>query len=401
VVADVLWGSPGPPPPWSGAARRADRALRSTVALYALIVSLTVSSRVFSDGGRADGGLAFLLLVPFPLATILVVRRPLDGWRLTLVWLVLTPFLLEPPEQLATPLEPWQWFFLCPVLLAVAWAVRPRQTVAVGAVTLLVLVSMPAWSPWLRGADGPATVLGVVVPLVVGASLGARGRATRTLAAEQLRVAEEQAARGALAERARIAREMHDVVAHHLSLIAVRSETAPYRLAPLPDPAAAELAGVAETAREALTELQRLLGVLRSDDQSVDRAPQPGVGTLPALLRDVQAAGTDLAWDVEPIVVPDLLGLTVYRIVQQAVANATQHAPGAAVRVRVVRDGDHVLVEVTNRAGRDEGRTGAGLGLQGMRERVEVHGGSLEAAREPGGGFRVRARLPDPAPGPS
>ncbi|TFV50380.1 hypothetical protein E4P43_11390 [Blastococcus sp. TF02A-35] len=237
-------------------------------------------------------------------------------------------------------------------------------------------------------------LLGVGVPLVVGASLGARQRASRNLVEEQVRAAETQAARGALAERARIAREMHDVVAHHLSLIAVRCETAPYRLAPLQEPAVGELTEIAGTAREALTELQRLLGVLRSDDQSAERAPQPGLGTLPGLLADVRAAGTDVTWDVEPLVVPDLVGLTAYRVVQQAVANAAQHAPGSAVRVRVVRESDDLLLEVTNGPGAAPGRSGAGLGLQGMRERVEVHAGRLEAGPLPDGGFRVAARLP-------
>ena len=151
---------------------------------------------------------------------------------------------------------------------------------------------------------------------------------------------------------------------------------------------------MAGTAREALTELQRLLGVLRSDDHAAERAPQPGLGTLPALLQNVRAAGTDLVWDVEPVVVPDLLGLTVYRVVQQAVANATQHAPGSAVRVRVARAGDELLVEVTNGPGAAPGHPGAGLGLQGMRERVEVHDGRLQTEPADDGGFRVLARLP-------
>lgn len=364
-------------------------------ALYGLLVAVVTAGAVINDAGRANGGVAFLLLLPYPIAIALAVRRPLDGWRLTTVWLVVTPFLIPPPVEDIPLLEPWQWCFWCPVLLATAWALSARAAVVVGAVSLLLLGTSLGWSPWTPDPELlTPSVLGVVVPLVVGASLEARGRARRDLASEQARAAETQAARGALAERARIAREMHDVVAHHLSLIAVRCETAPYRLAPLPEAAAGELAEVADTAREVLTELQRLLGVLRSDDQSAERAPQPGLGTLPALLAAVRAAGTDLTWDVEPVVVPDLLGLTVFRVVQQAVANAAQHAPGSAVRVRVVRAGEELHVEVTNGPGPAPGRRGAGLGLQGMRERVEVHGGRLEAEPTADGGFRVLARLP-------
>ena len=398
ALADVLWASAGPPqPPWASGSRKVDRALLATVAVYALVVAIVVAGRVLNDSGRANGGVAFLLLLPLPVAVVLAVRRPLDGWRLSTVWLIATPFLVQGPSGDVSLLEPWQWCFWCPVLLAAAWAVPPRDAVVVGALSLFVVLTLPGWSPWTPQLVFVPAVLGVGVPLVVGASLGARGRATRNLAEEQARAAETQAARGALAERARIAREMHDVVAHHLSLIAVRCETAPYRLAPLPEPAAGELAEVAGTAREALTELQRLLGVLRSDDHAAERAPQPGLGTLPALLQDVRAAGTDLVWDVEPVVVPDLLGLTVYRVVQQAVANATRHAPGSAVRVRVVRAGDELLVEVTNGPGVAPGHPGAGLGLQGMRERVEVHDGRLETEPADDGGFRVLARLPVPA----
>jgi signal transduction histidine kinase len=394
ALADVLGASSGPSDlPWLTGSRKADRALLAVVASYALIVAITAAGNVLNDSGRANGGVAFLLLLPLPIGTVLTVHRPLDGWRLTTIWLILTPFLVQPPERDVPLLEPWQWCFWLPVLLATAWAVRPRATVAVGVLSLLVVATMPGWSPWTPDAD-VSGVLGVVAPLVVGASLGARGRASRDLAEEQARAAETQAARGALAERARIAREMHDVVAHHLSLIAVRCETAPYRLGPLPETAAGELAEVADTAREALTELQRLLGVLRSDDQSAERAPQPGLGTLPALLTAVRAAGTNLTWDVEPVVVPDLLGLTVFRVVQQAVANAAQHAPGAAVRVCVVRAAEELHVEITNGPGLAPGRAGAGLGLQGMRERVEVHGGLLQAEPAADGGFRVLARLP-------
>ncbi|MGY1804090.1 sensor histidine kinase [Blastococcus sp. SYSU D00922] len=395
AVAEVLWTSPGPTdPPWRTGVRRLDRWLLGAVAGYALVVAIVAAGGVINDSGRANGGVAFLLLLPLPIAVVLALYRPLDGWRLSTIWLVATPFLIQGGGGDVPLLEPWQWCFWCPVLFAAAWAVPPRATLVVGALSLLVVLTLPGWSPWTPPLTFVPALLGVGVPLVVGASLGARQRAGRDLAAEQVRAAETQAARGALAERARIAREMHDVVAHHLSLIAVRCETAPYRLAPLPEPAAGELAEIAGTAREALTELQRLLGVLRSDDQSAERAPQPGLGTLPGLLAAVRAAGTDLEWDVEPVVVPDLVGLTAFRVVQQAVANAAQHAPGSAVRVRVVRDADDLVLEVTNGPGAAPGRAGAGLGLQGMRERVEVHAGRLDAGPLADGGFRVAARLP-------
>jgi signal transduction histidine kinase len=293
-------------------------------------------------------------------------------------------------------LEGWQWLLWCPVLLATAWASARRVAVGVAVVSLALLVVLALTSPWpVDVAQSlPVSAVGVLAPLVVGGSLGARWDARRALEAEQARTAEAQAARGALAERARIAREMHDVVAHHLSLIAVRCETAPYRLAPLDERAGAELAQVAGTARSALTELQRLLGVLRAEDQEAERAPQPGMADLGALLDRTRAAGVDLAVRVEETALPDTLGLSVYRIVQQALSNAAQHSPGAPVRVTVTRDGGVLRVEVVNGPGTAPGTPGAGTGLTGMRERVELHGGRLDAGPGEDGGFRVLAEVP-------
>ena len=183
-----------------------------------------------------------------------------------------------------------------------------------------------------------------------------------------------------------------------MSMIAVRCETAPYRLGELPDPARTELAEVAAAAREALTEMQNLLGVLRSDEQAPDRAPQPGVADLEPLLVDARAAGADLTWDVDAGEVPAPLGLTVYRIVQQGLANAAQHAGGAPVRVVVGRTAERLTVEIVNGAGTGPSVPGSGQGLRGMAERVEVHGGTLATGPDADGGFSVRAELPTGGP---
>jgi signal transduction histidine kinase len=187
---------------------------------------------------------------------------------------------------------------------------------------------------------------------------------------------------------------MHDVVAHELSAIAVRAETAPYRVPTLPPEAKRELAEMATTARQALTELQQLLGVLRAEDQQADRAPQPGLTGLPDLVAAARADGVAVAADLAELDVPAPLGLTVFRIVQQSLANAVQHAPGAPVDIAVRPERGRLVVVVTNGPGVHPGERGAGLGLLGMRERAELHGGSLEAAPTPDGGFTVRAELP-------
>ena len=381
-------------PPWRPRRRRWDRALLAVALLYGVIVVGTASGT--SEAGRLTSGLFLMCAAPLFAGLVLAVRRPLDAWRLTLLGLVLTAYVLSPPPAPAPVLEGWQWLLWCPVLLAAAWASPRRVAGGVAAVSLALLVVLGTTSPWpvdLRYSL-PVSSVGVLAPLVVGASLGARWDARRALEAEQARTAEAQAARGALAERARIAREMHDVVAHHLSLIAVRCETAPYRLAPLDERAGAELAQVAGTARSALTELQRLLGVLRAEDQDAERAPQPGTADLDALFAGVRAAGTDVRVSVADLALPDTLGLSVFRIVQQALSNAAQHAPGAPVDVTVRAADGAVRVEVVNGPGTAPGTPGAGSGLTGMRERAELHGGRLDAGPTADGGFRVLAELP-------
>ncbi|MGX5656982.1 sensor histidine kinase [Geodermatophilus nigrescens] len=395
AVAAALWTAVDTGrPPWRPRKRRWDRLLLLVVALAGYVTWLTASGAGASS--RLSSGLFLLTAAPLLAGFVLAVRRPLDGWRLSLLGLVLVGYALPPPPAPAPVLEGWQWTLWCPVLLAVAWACARRVALGVAVVSLVLVVVLGATTPWpvdLR-LTLPVAFLGVLAPLVVGASLGARWDARRALEAEQARTAEAQAARGALAERARIAREMHDVVAHHLSLIAVRCETAPYRLAPLDARAGAELAEVAGTARTALTELQRLLGVLRAEDQDAERAPQPGTADLGALFAGVRAAGTDLRVEVADLDLPAGLGLSIFRIAQQALSNAAQHAPGAPVRVTVRQDGAAVRVEVVNGPGAAPGTPGAGNGLTGMRERAELHGGRLDAGPTADGGFRVLAELP-------
>jgi signal transduction histidine kinase len=207
--------------------------------------------------------------------------------------------------------------------------------------------------------------------------------------------AAQQAALAAAEERTRIAREMHDVVAHGLSVIVVQADGARYAAERDPDIAAATLSRVSETAREALTEMRRTLGLLRSGDEAQTR-PQPRLLDLPALVEETRAAGTPVRADLPgpEVAVPDGVALTTYRVVQEALSNIRKHAgPGATASVSV-SVGEAATVEV-----RDDGRGASaaddgGLGLVGMRERVTAHGGLLETGPATGGGFRVWARIP-------
>ena len=390
----IVSGSQPGPLPWGNRSRLARRLLVGALTLYGLLVVVAASNSM-SVSGRSDGVLVFVWGLPMVAALVLTVRRPLDGWRLLTLWLVLTAYLLEPPAQVGPLLEAWQWCLWVPVLLAAGWALPRRTAFGVGLASALVLVLLRYGTTWPVGPGYlQVSLLAVAAVLLVGMSLGARWDARRALAEEQLRTETALAARGALAERARIAREMHDVVAHELSAIAVRAETAPYRVPTLPPEARTELAEMATTARRALVELQQLLGVLRAEDQQADRAPQPGLSSVADLVAATRADGVEVTADLPELDVPPALGLTVFRIVQQALANAVQHAPGARVHLGLGVQHRQLVLAVSNGPGRGEGAPGAGVGLLGMRERAELHGGTLSAGPTRDGGFAVRAELP-------
>jgi signal transduction histidine kinase len=204
----------------------------------------------------------------------------------------------------------------------------------------------------------------------------------------------EHATRG---ERARIARELHDVVAHHLSMISVQAETARLTTAGMPPDGAKRLLAIGDTARAALTEMRRLLGVLRDDaGAEPTRAPQPGLAQLVELVDEARASGAASTRLIVRGKVGPLdpgLELTAYRIVQEALTNARRHAPGAAVDVELCYATDALRVRV-----RDNGpglaSDGGGHGLLGMRERVASVGGELRTGAGRLGGFLVEASLP-------
>ncbi|WP_380278428.1 sensor histidine kinase [Kitasatospora purpeofusca] len=207
------------------------------------------------------------------------------------------------------------------------------------------------------------------------------------------------------AERARIARELHDVVAHNVSVMIVQADGAAYVLDNSPQQAKEALGTIASTGRQALVEMRRLLGVLRTaDTKGEEYVPQPGVEELPELLDQVRTAGlqVDFATSGDPRELPRGVELTVYRIVQEALTNVRKHG-GPDVHARVAVDfGERelaVLIEDDGRGSTDEqlvagGADGQGHGLIGMRERVGMVSGSLDVGPRPGGGFRIRAVLP-------
>ena len=336
---------------------------------------------------------AVLAVTPLPLAA----RYPLLAWRIG--WLAL----------LLVPLEPaywwggWPWGPAQVLAMLVALSVAGLRNGRAALWWMWALTLIP-WGLWLHAdvadKNGPVSATVVLTAVLIAAdSVGLRLTAERDLAAQAERTETERAQRAVLEERTRIARELHDVVAHHMSLIAVQAETAPYRITGMSQAASAEFGSLSATARDALAEMRRLLGVLRHDDPA-SLAPQPRLCDVPALVDAARRAGVpvELVAPAALAQVPSAVGVCAYRIVQECLSNASQHAPGAAITVSVGHERDAVLLRVTNGPGvpaePSYRERGSGHGLIGMRERVGVLGGSLSAGSAPDGGFVVSAVLP-------
>jgi signal transduction histidine kinase len=268
----------------------------------------------------------------------------------------------------------------------------------------------------LGGHTGvPVILLTALVPAaaLAGVAQRARGEAARQASAREVMAGTlaDHLARG---ERARIARELHDVVAHYISMIAVQAEAARETTPGLPAAGAQRLAEIADTARAGLTEMRRLLGVLREDaGGAAARHPQPGLPQVADLIdaaRETSGAGTRLIVSGPVTAFDPSVELAAYRIVQEALTNARRHAPGAAVDVELCYGEDTLLLRVRDngpgppdRNGKDGAESPAGSlghGLAGMQERATAAGGSLHTAADPGGGFLVEATLPAKAERP-
>ncbi len=251
---------------------------------------------------------------------------------------------------------------------------------------------------FIRAPDVPLTeLIWLSFPLtgVFAISAAAARHSERArLAEERAERSEEHAQRAVDDERSRIARELHDVIAHSVSVMTVQAGAVRRLLKPDQEREREALLTVEETGRQALTEMRRLLGVLRQSDEKAALAPQPGLATLEQLVAQVREAGlpVELRVEGEEIALPPGIDLSAYRIVQEALTNALKHAGPARAWVVVRYGADEVEVEVAN-DGVSNGGSG-GYGLIGMRERAALYGGDLTAGPRDGGGFTISARLP-------
>jgi signal transduction histidine kinase len=358
-----------------------------------------------------------------------LVGTPIAGpsWLLGLLPLLLgAPFLL----RRRTPLLMWTAIWAIVVLLyllsgyrpeSLAFGPNPETPIPLTFVLFAAAYSLGAHASFRRAAAGLVVATPVVVELSQHGGLGValsmfqlaafllagvlvRARRQGALLAAWNAAVQRRAEQAAAAERARIARELHDIVAHHLSVVVLHAAGA--RASGGADPET--LAEIEDSGRRALTETRRLFGVLREPDEETGRAPQPGISELPALAGSLRAAGLDVSLSIDGnhTALPPAVNVSAYRIVQEALTNVLKHAGPARAEVTVGCADSAVSIEVTDDgsgnpappAVQGEGEVAGGQGLAGMRERVALFGGDLRAGPRPGGGFSVCARLPTGEP---
>jgi signal transduction histidine kinase len=382
---------------WTGAGLS-----RADLALPAVLVVVGVAEVLLTDVPRAVAATTTVLA-----CALLVGRRRLPATLATAACLVvvLQGWLGVDDEDLVAPLG---------IIFAGCYALgRHARTVPGVAGLLLVDAAVHVESPWTLPAAQDVLWVGVLTvgPWLFGRLVRSHALANEELAAQGRRLVEEQrelAERAVADERRRIARELHDVIAHSLSVMVVQAGAAESALRTDPDTAERGLQEIQRAGRTALDETGRLLHLLRDTDEP-DLAPQPSAAQLPDLVEVFRAAGldVDLVLDGSTDGLPAGVDLSVYRIVQEGLTNVLKHAPGTAVQVGYHRRPDGVDVDL--RSGRERGMqdgqpdrhldrqlglASTGRGLVGMRERVAVFGGDLDAATTDDGGYVVRARLP-------
>jgi signal transduction histidine kinase len=298
--------------------------------------------------------------------------------------------------------EPSAWILLPGLAFYSAGSLVPRSRAPLGLASVLVaLVVVFATLDWLTTFD-PDIIFGVVWvtgPWMIGVAVRETLERNRDLAIEAER-ARGEAERAAVAERERIARELHDVLAHSLGVMVVQASLAEDLVARDPAGAVGAIREVQQIGRDALGETAHLLRLIRDDEDELGVRPQHALADLAALADDYVRAGLDVDLVVDPAArtLPIGVGLSAYRIVQEALTNALKHAPGSRVSVRVEKRGDELAVEVENSAagGAPPVRVRGGHGLLGVRERVALFGGTLRAGPLEDGGFRLAATLPTP-----
>jgi signal transduction histidine kinase len=365
----------------------------------ALALALAVAGGIAAAGATSsEPGKALLVLLAFAAALSLAVRRvyPLSVFAIVVV---------------VTAFFGWVYGGYWPFAALLAFyslaAHSPRKRALVAGVAGFAFLALSIahdieWQPvtWSKIALFAGRMAPLVAAWVLGDNMRTRREYLRGLedrAAQLEREQQANARRAAAEEQARIAREVHDVVAHNLSVIIVQATAADAVFASDPDDAQRAVRTIGTTARQALDELRRVLGVVRTgEERSPNFPPQPSLARLDELLEQVRAAGlaVELETSGEPRELTSALELSVYRIVQEALTNTLRHGDAKRATVALRFDAEAVDVEIIDDGTSTSAANGSGHGLIGMRERAAAFGGRVEAGRSAEGGFRIAARLP-------
>lgn len=391
--------------------RTRSRALVAVVvaAVAAGVAIAAVEAPLASVVYRIPVAISLLLAVALGAAIPLGIARPRIAIALATTAVATGALLAEPTATAPWPVSAGATVGFALVVLVVGsrapWSVGAVGWFAANALVLIISTVRETGEVEVRSMVAILIVFATVGLAAYGMGALVRGRqiARRQLAAERELTAAETARRELAEERTRIARELHDIVAHGMSAIQVQAVSAPYRIPSLDAAASAEFADIAATARTAIGEMRRLLDVLRADDEA-DTAPQPGLGDLADLfVRPAHGGALEVDDRLGDGDIDDpIIGLTVYRSVQESLSNIARHAPGAAATVILQREGQVIALTVANgpaprirsdaAAAHDVDR--GGHGLRGMRERVALVGGTMRAGPTVDGGFEVRVRIP-------
>jgi len=396
TVAAGVTEPPAPRPAWQ---RRGRIDLVVVADVVTALIFLAILSNSFRNvnGHYTSGGPLKSLVLPLVLSAPLVLRTwyPLTSWSVCLLgsyWAskVIASLTISSSAYIPAILV----YGLC--LYAVAIRCKTWAVLSAGAVTALA-------ASIAEGENFTIAVIVTAIPVLVGLIVRSRRGGRQELAvAEQRHFGE----RALLEERQRIARELHDVVAHHMSVIAIQAEAAPYKVSDPPPELVESFADIRSSALSGLSELRRVLGVLRSEAAEI--APQPGLEDLEGLLDSARSGGVTVTHTVtgNPRSLPEGVNLSAYRIVQEALSNAMRHAPGAAVQVKLYYGEAALVIEVRNDRVPDGAsdtsqphsgnglRQSGGHGIIGMRERATMLGGHLQAGPTGKGDFLVTAALP-------
>ncbi len=364
---------------------------RRTTATHLMALLCFLLAAVPTGFHRPDGMHAVTLVC----AVVTVVPVLLAARNLMVAWFLSVLLVLFLPHAYGARTGPeleWGWPWTIGLTVAVGFLLY-QVALRLGAVVVVAVLAVTFVSTWPHLADwGDAALPGFLATgaVVLGNAVRQRREADGLRRAEQIRLV-------ALEERTRIARELHDVVSHHMSALVLRTDAVPYRLPGLAQEVLDELDVIGRMARDGLTEMRRMLVVLRADDGD-GTAPQPGLSDVEHMVARFRETGAEITLRVEVGPVPAGVGLSAYRIVQEALSNSARHAPGGVVTVEITANGDVLTVDVRNAAATrpalDDDPARPRHGLAGMAERVRVLGGELTAGRTPDGGFLVVAQLP-------